>query len=105
MRIVAGVGDLMQRTRDGHTGRILGGRAIETLCAVYTVHIETRSMGFLVEPQNQGRQFSPVWPQNWWLGFPGMSLKIGSSGLVILVSESPQWFLGLGLKIRQTSVC
>jgi hypothetical protein len=29
MRIVAGVGDLMQRTRDGRTGRVLGGRAIE----------------------------------------------------------------------------
>jgi hypothetical protein len=28
-----------------------------TLCAVYTVHIETRSAGFLVEPQNQGRRF------------------------------------------------
>jgi hypothetical protein len=28
-RIVAGVGDLVQRTGDGHTGRILGGRAIE----------------------------------------------------------------------------
>jgi hypothetical protein len=29
MRIVAGVGDLVQRTRDGHTGWVLGGRAIE----------------------------------------------------------------------------
>jgi hypothetical protein len=29
MRIMTGVGDLMQRTGDGHTGRILGGRAIE----------------------------------------------------------------------------
>jgi hypothetical protein len=29
MRIVAGVGDLVQRTGDGHTGRVLGGRAIE----------------------------------------------------------------------------
>jgi hypothetical protein len=28
-----------------------------TLCAVCTVHIETRSAGFLVEPQNQGRWF------------------------------------------------
>jgi hypothetical protein len=28
-RIVAGVGDLMQRTGDGRTGRVLGGRAIE----------------------------------------------------------------------------
>jgi hypothetical protein len=24
-----GVGDLVQRTRDGHTGRVLSGRAIE----------------------------------------------------------------------------
>jgi hypothetical protein len=28
MRIVAGVEDLVQRTRDGHTGWVLGGRAI-----------------------------------------------------------------------------
>jgi hypothetical protein len=27
------------------------------LCAVCTVHIKTRSTGFLVEPQNQGRRF------------------------------------------------
>jgi hypothetical protein len=29
MRIVAGVGDLMQRIGDGRTGRVLGGRVIE----------------------------------------------------------------------------
>jgi hypothetical protein len=28
-RIMVGVGDLVQRTRDGCTGRVLGGRAIE----------------------------------------------------------------------------
>jgi hypothetical protein len=28
-RIMAGVGNLMRRTRDGRTGRVLGGRAIE----------------------------------------------------------------------------
>jgi hypothetical protein len=28
-RIVAGVGDLMQRTRDGRTGRVLGGWPVE----------------------------------------------------------------------------
>jgi hypothetical protein len=28
-RTVAGVGDLVQRTRDGHTSRVLGGRAVE----------------------------------------------------------------------------
>jgi hypothetical protein len=26
-------------------------------CAVCTVHVETRSADFLVEPQNQGRRF------------------------------------------------
>jgi hypothetical protein len=28
---MVGVGDLVQRTRDGHTGRVLGGRTIERL--------------------------------------------------------------------------
>jgi hypothetical protein len=40
MRIVAGVGDLVQMTEDGHLGRVLGGRMI-------------RRSGFL-----------QVWPQN-----------------------------------------
>jgi hypothetical protein len=31
MRIVVGVGDLVQRIGDGRTGRVLGGRAIERL--------------------------------------------------------------------------
>jgi hypothetical protein len=29
MRIMVGVGDLVQRTEDGHTGRVLGCLAIE----------------------------------------------------------------------------
>jgi hypothetical protein len=29
MRIMAGVGDLVQRTKDGRTSRVLGGRAIK----------------------------------------------------------------------------
>jgi hypothetical protein len=33
-RIVAGVGDLVQRTGDGHTGQVLGGRAIESSAGV-----------------------------------------------------------------------
>jgi hypothetical protein len=28
-----------------------------TPCAVFTVHVKTRSVGFLVEPQNQDRRF------------------------------------------------
>jgi hypothetical protein len=31
-------------------------------CTVCTWHVETRSAGFLIEPQNQWRRFSPVWP-------------------------------------------
>jgi hypothetical protein len=70
------------------TGR-LGGR----VCAVCTVHVETRSAGFLVESQNQGQRFISgfaskplgwfvsclttkplrwfllVWPQNRWRWF------------------------------------
>jgi hypothetical protein len=42
MRIVTEVGDLVQRTRDGRTGRILGGQAIEmsgsTVCGLHRAH-------------------------------------------------------------------
>jgi hypothetical protein len=38
-RIVAGVGDLVQRIRDDRTGRVLGGRAVErsggTVCNLH----------------------------------------------------------------------
>jgi hypothetical protein len=51
-RIVAGVGDLVQRTgvvaQVGYTmARRLRGRVVP--CAVCTVHVETRSVDFLVE--------------------------------------------------------
>jgi hypothetical protein len=55
MRTVAGVGDLVQRSGDGRIGRVLGGRAVERSGGAYAVctwHVETRSAGFLVEPQN-----------------------------------------------------
>jgi hypothetical protein len=52
------------------------------------------AISFLVEPQNQGGG-----------GFRSLGLKTGSSGLVIWVSKSPRQFLGLGLKIKQASVC
>jgi hypothetical protein len=47
-RIMAGVGDLVQRTGDGRTGRVLGGWAIERSGG--TVYVEKRSVGFLIEP-------------------------------------------------------
>jgi hypothetical protein len=39
MRIMIGVGDLVQMIRDGHTGRVLGGRTIgrsgDTVCGLH----------------------------------------------------------------------
>jgi hypothetical protein len=78
-----------------------------------TVHVETRSAGFLIESQNQGRRFVSglalkplgqflrfglkiggdgflVEPQNQGGGgFPVLGLKTGSYSLVIWVSKSP----------------
>jgi hypothetical protein len=59
-RIMAGVGDLMQRTgMVAQVGYSVAGqpRGRVAPCAVCTVHVEMRSAGFLVESQNQGRQF------------------------------------------------
>jgi hypothetical protein len=39
--------------RVGYLVAELSGGSV-TLCAVCTVHVEARSMGFFVEPQNQG---------------------------------------------------
>jgi hypothetical protein len=88
---VVGVGDLVQRTGDGRTGRVLGGRAVERSggAAVCTGHMETRNTGFLIEPQNQGGG-----------GFFGLGIKTGSSGLVIWSSKSPRRFFGLSFKIK-----
>jgi hypothetical protein len=47
------------------------------------------TVGFLIEPQNQGGG-----------GFPGLGLKTDSSDLVIWASKSPRWFLGLSLKTK-----
>jgi hypothetical protein len=75
-----------------------GGRV--TPCVICTMHAETRSASFLVEPQNQSRRFVSglaskplglfllVYSQNRWLRFPGLGFKTGSYGLVIWVSKS-----------------
>jgi hypothetical protein len=51
-------------------------------------------VSFLVELQNQGGG-----------GFAGLSLKTGSSALVICASKSQLRFLDLGLKTMQALVC
>jgi hypothetical protein len=75
-----------------------------------------RSTSFLVESQNQVRQFvsglalkplgrfSTVWPQNLWLGFLGLGLKTDSSSLVIWASKSALQFLSLVLKTKRALV-
>jgi hypothetical protein len=49
-RIVTGVGDLVQRTRDGRIGRVLGGWVIERLsgaeCGLHRAHGD-EERGFL----------------------------------------------------------
>jgi hypothetical protein len=69
------------------------------LCTVYTVHVETRSAGFLVEPQNQGRRFisglaSKPLGRFFWFGlktdgdgFSQFSLKTGGSGFSVWTSK------------------
>jgi hypothetical protein len=61
------------------------------LCAVCTVHVEMRSAGFLVEPQNQDRRFV-VWSQNHSDGFS----SVWASKPMATVYE---WF---GLKTTRT---
>jgi hypothetical protein len=64
---------MVAQVRYSVAGRLIGR---VTPCVVCTVHVETRSAGFFVEPQNQGRRFVscltskslgwflPVWPPN-----------------------------------------
>jgi hypothetical protein len=58
MMIMAGVEDLVQKIRDDHTGRVLGGRSIERsgdiMCGLHRT-CGDEGMSFFVEPQNQGR--------------------------------------------------
>jgi hypothetical protein len=80
MRIMIGVGDLMQSIRDGRPGRVLGGRMIERSGGVvYVLHRD----GFLVWASKLTMMVyqwfglkttgtvSPVWPQNRWRRFLG----------------------------------
>jgi hypothetical protein len=76
MRIMAGVGDLVQRTGDGHIGRVLGDQAIErsggALCGLHRAHGDEKREFFCLAsktrstfcqwfgPKPLGR-FSPVW--------------------------------------------
>jgi hypothetical protein len=47
-----------------------------TLCVICTVHKETSSTSFLVEPQNQGRRVFQFVPQNRQLRFGDLGFKM-----------------------------
>jgi hypothetical protein len=76
------------------TRTIFAGLASKPVATVSPGLASKPVVGFLVDPQNQGSG-----------GFPGLALKTGSSGLVIWASKLLRHFLGLGLKIKQTSIC
>jgi hypothetical protein len=94
MRVVTGVRDLTQRTRDGQAqigySVAVRLRGRETMCAVCTVHKETRSAYFLVWPQNQGRRFPQFGLKTGGFGFSILGLKTGSYSLEIWISKSPR---------------
>jgi hypothetical protein len=83
-RIVEGVGDLVQRTGDGHTSRVVGGRTIrrsgDVVCGLHRArrYEERGFLGLASKPLGQfisslaskpQERFSLVWPQNRWQRF------------------------------------
>jgi hypothetical protein len=66
------------------------------LCAVCTVHVETRSTGFLVEPQNQGRWFVSGLasrPLGWFIS--GLVSKPLTWFVSSFASKPLEWFLSV----------
>jgi hypothetical protein len=67
-------------------------------CAVYTVHMETRSAYFLVESQTKVDGLPVVWPQNHWDGFLWFGLKTGGDNFSGLASVPVTMVSWLSLK-------
>jgi hypothetical protein len=64
---------------DSVAGRLRGQVAS---CVVYTMHVETRSVSFLVEPQNQGQRFvSGLASKSLGRFLIGLGLKTDGDGL------------------------
>jgi hypothetical protein len=64
-------------------------RSRVALCAVYTVHVETRSVSFLVEPQNQGRWFvSGLTSKPLGRFLIGLGLKTDGDGFSVVLHQN-----------------
>jgi hypothetical protein len=68
--------------------------------AVCTVHVETRSAGFLVEPQNQGRRFGLKATRTIFAGLAAKPVATISSGLASKPAVAV--FAGLASKLVVT---
>jgi hypothetical protein len=70
--------------------QVLGGRMIERssddVCGPHRTKGD-EERGFLVQSQNRGRRFLPVWPQNQWLRFLWFGLKTTRSGFPVWASK------------------
>jgi hypothetical protein len=69
-------------------------------CVVCTMHVETRSVGFLVDLKTKVNDLSVVWPQNHWDGFLQFSLKTGGDGFCGLASKPVATVSWLSFKPR-----
>jgi hypothetical protein len=71
-----------------------------TLCAACIVHMETRSAGFLVEPQNQGRRFISSLTSKPLGRFFLFGVKIGGDGFSGLTTKPAATVSWLSLKTK-----
>jgi hypothetical protein len=67
-----------------------------TPCVISTMHKETRSASFLVQPENQGQWFLSVLTQNRWLRFLWFGFKTTHMGFLVLASKltTAVWWFG-----------
>jgi hypothetical protein len=101
-RIMTGVGDLVQKIRDGRTGQVLCGQTVErsgdAVCGLHRAwgDEERGFLGWASKPRSmvcQGLtskplgQFLPVWPQNRWRRFLWFGLKISGDDFSGLASK------------------
>jgi hypothetical protein len=82
MRIMTGVGDLVQRIENDYTCRILGGRAIErsggTVCDLHYAHgdKEHRFLGRASKPRSMVCEWFGL--KTTWTGFPVWASKLAT---------------------------
>jgi hypothetical protein len=76
-----------------------------TLCVVYTMRKGTRSPGFLVEPQNQGRRVSQFGPQNQQLRVtPGFKAKLNAHSICAQESSLHTYRTENGYRITNVTI-